>query len=55
MMLKHPGEQGAGKILMNAIQRATESEDCLPANLGIQATIREDTGAVIGVLEAHNI
>ena len=35
MMLKHPGEKGAEKILMNAIERATASGDCLPANLGV--------------------
>ncbi len=35
MMLKLPGEKGAGKILMNAIERTTASGDCLPANLGI--------------------
>ena len=50
MMLDHLGEQRAAEHLMAAIEKVTASGDCMPADLGGNASTREVTEAVINAL-----
>ena len=53
MMLEHPGEKDAARLLMQAVERVTASGLHTP-DLGGKATTREVTSAVCDAIHSSN-
>ena len=51
MLLKHIGEEGAGKRIANALETVLRKGDCLTPDLGGSATTAKFAGRIIGEIE----